>query len=466
MCFIACTSKGGGDDILPLMLNPLPDAPGSTSPTVSYPQSRYALLQNAAMAAVTPTTTGTISTCVAGPTLPAGLTLSPSTCSITGTPTTWQAEKSYTISTTSNGSSAIRAVLSLRVANTTATRVYGQYGSIITNTADNGGVSADSLNFTIGVAVDSADGVYVATSCRILYFGGVGSTTATRVYGQGGSFTTVTCNNGGITASSVGGLGGVTRDTAEGVYAVDAVNNRVLYYASGSTTASRVYGQGGSFTVGTANTGGISNDSLSFPRMASVDSSGGLYVVDQNNHRIVYYASGSSVATRVYGQAGSFTTGTANNGGVSAASINTPVGVHADSSGGVYIGDSGNHRVLYFAAGSTTATRVYGQGGSFSANTQNNGGITADSLSAPGGMVTDAGGGLYVADQGNNRVLYYPAGSTTATRVYGQGGNFTTGTVNNGGISAASLNSPRTVAIDAAGGVYIADWTNNRILYY
>ena len=50
----------------------------------------------------------------------------------------------------------------------------------------------------------------------------------------------------------------------------------------------------------------------------------------------------------------------------------------------------------------------------------------------------------------NSRVLFYPSGSTTATRVYGQGGSFTTGTANKGGISANSLyirkESPWTAA--------------------
>ncbi len=462
LCVIACTPQKGGNDILPFLLS----SSATTAPTLSYPQSRYVFFQGAAVSEITPTATETISTCTVSPTLPAGLSLSAGTCAISGTPTSVQPEKVYAVSTTSNGSIGIRTVLSLRVANTSATRVYGQYGSMITTTANSGGISADSLQFTIGIAVDAEDGVYIPDgNCRILYYS-PGSTTASRVYGQGGSFTSGTCNNGGITASSIGGVGGVNVDRAGGVYLVDATNNRILYYPSGSTTASRVYGQGGSFTVGTANTGGISSDSLSFPRMASADPSGGLYIVDQNNHRILYYASGSSVATRVYGQGGNFASAVQNNGGVSAGSISTPIGVHADSSGGVYIGDSGNNRVLYFAAGSTTATRVYGQGGSFSANTANNGGISADSLSFPGGMSLDAGGGLYVADQGNNRVLYYPAGSTTATRVYGQGGSFTSGTANNGGVTAASLSGPRTVAVDAAGGIYIADWTNNRILYY
>ncbi len=86
-----------------------------------------------------------------------------------------------------------------------------------------------------------------------------------------------------------------------------------------------------------------------------------------------------------------------------------------------------------------TAGVVYGQGGSFTTNTANNGGVSANSLNALGGVVADASGNLYVADGLNNRVLFYPAGSTTATRVYGQGGSFTTATANNGGVSANSF---------------------------
>jgi hypothetical protein len=49
------------------------------------------------------------------------------------------------------------------------------------------------------------------------------------------------------------------------------------------------------------------------------------------------------------------------------------------------------------------------------------------------------GTGLYVADLTNHRALYFPAGASTATRVSGQLGDFTTATANNGGVSTDSL---------------------------
>ena len=292
------------------------------------------------------------------------------------------------------------------------------------------------------------------------------STTATVVYGQLGSFTSNTSNNEGISANCISGPYGVTGDSTGGIYVADAFNSRVLHYPAGSTTADRVYGQGGSFTTNTANNGGISANSLFFPIGVAVDSAGGLYVGDSANKRVLHYPDGSTTADRVYGQGGSFTTNTSNKGGISANSLYFPYGIDLDSAGGIYVGDYYNNRVLHYPAGSTTADRVYGQGGSFTSNTDNNGGVSANSLSLSSFALVDSTGGLYVADTGNNRILHYPAGSTTADRVYGQGGSFTTATSNNGGISTNSMNGPRQMVLDSDGGLYASDISNNRALYY
>jgi NHL repeat len=118
------------------------------------------------------------------------------------------------------------------------------------------------------------------------------------------------------------------------------------------------------------------------------------------------------------------------------------------------------------SAQSTTADVVYGQLGSFTTNTPNNGGISANSLMGPARVVLDSSGNLYVADYYNSRVLFYPSGSTTATRVYGQGGSFTTGNANNGGISANSLYYPEGVGLDSSSNLYVADTENSRVLMY
>src|SRR4029077_17444980 len=64
----------------------------------------------------------------------------------------------------------------------------------------------------------------------------------------------------------------------------------------------------------------------------------------------------------------------------------------------------------------STADVVYGQLGSFTTGTPNKTGINDDGLLTPQGAVADGSGNLYVADSFNSRVLFYTAGSTTATR--------------------------------------------------
>jgi hypothetical protein len=140
-----------------------------------------------------------------------------------------------------------------------------------------------------------------------------------------------------------------------------------------------------------------------------------------------------------------------------------------DSSGNLYVADSNNNRVLFYPAGSgngAAATKVYGQLGSLTSDTGNNGGISANSLAFPFAVALDSGGNLYVSDSNNNRMLAYPAGSTTATEVYGQLGSFTTDIANDGGVSANSLYTPYGVALDGNGNVYVCDENNNRVLMY
>jgi len=89
---------------------------------------------------------------------------------------------------------------------------------------NNGGLSAGSLCVPEGVAVDATGNLYVTdnTNNRVLEyntpFAGCASFPciggpANRVFGQGGSFNSATCNNGGTSANSLCGPSGVTLDS-------------------------------------------------------------------------------------------------------------------------------------------------------------------------------------------------------------------------------------------------------------
>ncbi len=86
--------------------------------------------------------------------------------------------------------------------------------------------------------------------------------------------------------------------------------------------------------------------------------------------------------------------------------------------------------------------------------------VLANTLSTSAQQVAvDGGGNIYVADTGNNRILYYPANGSAGSVVAGGNGAGYSG--DNGRALAAKLSAPKGVAVDAAGNLYIADTGNN-----
>jgi hypothetical protein len=324
---------------------------------------------------------------------------------------------------------------------TTADRVYGQHGNFDSYTANfdgiggsGGGPSADNLSMPTVVTMAPDGGIYITDreNHRLLYFAPDGDTTADRIYGQFGNYNVNPPNNntrGGYGLPSADNIGvyslGVAAD-ASGVYVSDSSSNRVLFFADdGDTTADRVYGQSDDFTQDDINNDGSglpgspSATNFNFPRGLALDSTGGLYVADRENNRVLYFANdGDTTADRVYGQFGDLTANLDNNDGsggsgvVSADSLSHPKGIVVAPDGGIYIADSVNSRILYYAPdGDTTADWVFGQFGEFSTGVQNNdgsggsGGPSGDNLVEPQGVGLGPDGRLYIADTGNNRVL-------------------------------------------------------------
>ena len=353
--------------------------------------------------------------------------------------------------TTANGTGPASSSLSGTPSAMAAISVYGQGGSFTNNAPNYDGVAADSLKSPVGTALDGSGNLYISDTAnnRVLFYP-AGSTTATVVYGQ----STLTGSASGTSSTSLNSPWFPGLDRGGGLYVSERSNNRVVYFPSGSTTATRVYGQAGSFTTGDSNHGGISASSLSNPTDALVDSGGNVYVTDSSNNRILYFPSGTTTATLVYGQSDLVTNGP----GGTADTFDGPVRTALDSGGNLYVSDNSNNRILYYPAGSTTATRVYGQP-DFDASA---GESSSTGLNSPFGIALDTGGNLYVADQLNNRVLFYPAGSTTATVAWGQPDL----DHNDPGTSATALTQPLGVSIDGSGNLYITDTGNNRVLQF
>jgi hypothetical protein len=174
--------------------------------------------------------------------------------------------------------------------------------------------------------------------------------------------------------------------------------------------------------------------------------------------------------TRIYGQPND-TLILANSGGApSARTLRSPRGVFADDTR-VVITDTGNHRVLIFdrASPSADATLVVGQS-SFAAGAPNGGGGASASTLLTPEAATIYEGKLIVADAGNHRVLIWntlpTANGQPADVILGQAG--ASDALSNRGLAAptgATMASPS--GVDAAGGaLFVADSGNNRVLVY
>ncbi len=377
-------------------------------------------------------------------------------------------------------------------ANTTANFVFGQGAVFTTNTCNQGGLSANSLCFPTGVGVviggAQSGNVYIVdrSNNRVLQYDtplSTASTTASVVLGQ---FDFAHNSPNSVDSDTFFNPAAVAVDKSvlpNRLYVADSNNHRVLGYLNAATflsgaPADLVIGQP-DFFVGLCNNGGLSGSRLCTPRGVAVDTAGNLYVADLSNHRVLQYTNPFAAcggvfpcvgggADVVFGQGGVFTTGFCNNGGVSANSLCNPQGVAVDSAGNLFVGDQNNHRVLAFTGGSTTATVVFGQGGVFTTQDCNKGGLSPIGLCNPAGVALDSAGNLYVADQSNSRVLEYntPLTNTEANNVFGQGGSFSLNFCNNGGVSANSLCFPFGVALDSANKLFVADSSNNRVLEY
>jgi sugar lactone lactonase YvrE len=381
--------------------------------------------------------------------------------------------------------------------NTTADLVFGQDDDFTSNSCDlggktgNAGASAQTLCNPYGSALDSSNNLYVGDlgNNRVLAYTETANppsnNTATTELGQADLFHTAANI---VNSSSLYQPEYVAIDSLNHLYVADTLNNRVLGFTDASAfvngaAATIVIGQP-DFDSGSANQSGYPDATTLYePLGVAVDSSNNLYVSDYYNNRVLEYNTpfSQSVTTdlpanAVWGQGGDFTSNGCNlDGSPGAETLCNPVGLTIDHSGNLWVADYSNNRVLeyYSPLFNATANFVLGQP-DFVHNSANLGGApTASSLYDPASVRPDSHSNIYVADDGNNRVLEYNnplAHPTTldpaANEVWGQGGVFTSGGGNTGGLSANSLYSPTDIALDTSNNLYIADYNNSRALEF
>ncbi len=310
--------------------------------------------------------------------------------------------------------------------------------------ADNVPATSAELNYPMGVAVDSADNLYIAVASNNFVPGLIRDVTNGIISTVAGGGTSGG-DNVPATSAALGYLLGVAVDSAGNLFIADTSNNRIRKVSNG--VIATVAGNGGPFFSG--DNGPATSAQLWYPGDVAVDSAGNLYIADTLNNRIRKVSNG--VITTVAGGGACCFSG--DNGPATSAQLYNPQGVAVDSAGNVYIADSENYRVrkvsngvIATVAGNGTRNLIPGFSGS-------NGPAAGAQLYWPSAVAVDSAANLYIADSSSGILglslgLIYEVSNGVIATVAG----------------GAALNSPTGIAVDSAGNLYIADTMNNRIL--
>ena len=257
-------------------------------------------------------------------------------------------------------------------------------GSGTAGSTDGTGTAA-SFNNPEGLTSDASGNVYVADA---------GNNKIRKITSAG----VVTTFAGSGTAGFLDGTGttakfyypyGITIDASGNVFVSDRTNNRIRKVTSAGTVSTLA----GSGTAGYADGTGTFA-SFNSPLGITVDANGFIYVVDCYNQRIRRITSSGVVSTL----AGSGSAGVVNGKGV-LASFNNPTGITVDASGNVYIVDN-NNQVIRLISPAGLVTTLAGSGTAGSADGTN---LTA-SFYYPLSICIDTNWNLFLTDQNNNKI--------------------------------------------------------------
>ncbi|EQA46353.1 NHL repeat protein [Leptospira broomii serovar Hurstbridge str. 5399] len=334
-----------------------------------------------------------------------------------------------------------------------ATVVLGQSDYVSTSF----GSASNRMHNPQGIAIDSNGGIWVADSAnnRVLHF--------PSSIASGGNPDIILGGTSGTGLNQFTSPGGIALDLSGGLWVTDGSNQRVLHFPSGVTT-----GGSANIVIGVTGSPGTTNSLLNNPSGVAVDASGGLWVVDYANFRALHFSApltSGMAADRVLGQP-NFTISSVGSP-PNAVNLGGPSSIKVDSSGGVWISDTGNSRILHYSAPITNAMSADLVIGSTNFTSTLNGVTSANALWAPSGVSLDSKGGMWVSDSQFRRVTHYSlpfSNGMNADNVLGEPDyvSFNSSLT----VSASKVGNPFDLTVTPCGQLWVTDYTFNRVLFY
>jgi sugar lactone lactonase YvrE len=317
----------------------------------------------------------------------------------------------------------------------------GTAGSI--GSADGTG-SAAKFNGPFSLALDTTGNIFVADTYSQLIRKVTSMGVVTSIAGSAGSYGN---SDGTGSAARFNYPEGIAVDTAGNIFVADTFSHTVRKVTSAGVVTT-LAGTAGSFGSTDA-TGSAAR--FYYPLDIAVDTAGNLFVADTENHTIRKVTSGG-VVTTLAGMAGS--SGTSDGTG-SAARFYFPSGVSLDTAGNIFVADQVNNTIRKItSAGVVTTLAGLAR---YSGSTDGTG--SAARFNSPWDIAVDTLGNVFVADQDNQTIRKITSAGVVTT-LAGTAG--VTGSTNGIGL-AARFSSPKGIAVDTAGNLFVADQGNSTI---
>jgi sugar lactone lactonase YvrE len=331
---------------------------------------------------------------------------------------------------------------------------------------DGGPAIAAQFNNPQGIAIDQLGNVYVADTgnsvIRVITPNGNINLFAGNVV-NGSPVPGWTGDGGSPIGAELDLPAGMAVDSSGNLYIADSANNAVREITVGGTIMT-IAGLGPTAPGFSGDTTAAVGANLNGPLDVAVDSKGNVYIADTNNANVRLITASTGIITSFAGSTAIVSGAVQLNYGYSGdgaaadlAELAGPAGVALDSAGNLYIATYADNRIRKVVISTGIISTFAGNSGY---GFQGDGGPALNAqLSSPRGIATDSAGNLYLADRWNNRIRKIAGANITTIAGNGQGNFGGDGSI----ATSAQLSYPAGVAVDSTGNLYIADLLNNRV---